>query len=146
MSTFEERLRHAIAPNYPTERELESGGMGTVFLGHDVRLDKPIATKTPRLEATAADIARFRREASILAGFRHAHIVPVHVSGDADGIPYYIMDYLAGETVADRLAPGPLPPAEARQLGLDLLAALAEAHRRAGGHREVKPSNVVRAA
>ena len=142
MSTFDERLRRALAPNYTLERELESGGMGTVFLGHDVRLDKPIAIKTPRLEATAADIARFRREASILAGFRHAHIVPVHVSGDADGIPYYIMDYLAGETVADRLARGPLPPAEARQLGLDLLAALAEAHRRGVVHRDVKPSNV----
>ena len=116
--------------------------MGTVFLGHDVRLDKPIAIKTPRLEATAADIARFRREASILASFRHPNIVPVHVSGDADGIPYYIMDYLAGETVADRLQRGPIPPEVVRQLGLGLLAALAEAHRRGVVHRDVKPSNV----
>ena len=143
VSSFEERLRRALTPRYSVEHEIASGGMGIVYLGYDSQLERSVAIKVLRPDGTAAAVERFRREATSLAGFRHPHIVPVHDAGIADGIPYYVMDYLAGETVADRIARGPLPLIEVRRLALDLLAALAAAHARGVIHRDVKPSNLV---
>src|SRR5579884_2868182 len=143
MSSVLERLRAALAPDYDVEREIASGGMGMVFLGRDVALDCPVAIKVLRPElATAHAAERFLREARILASVRHPHIVPVHRVGQAGEFFYYVMDLLAGETLAGRLARGPLGPGQAVKLGRDLLDALQVAHERRIVHRDIKPSNV----
>ena len=143
MTALLERLRAALAPDYEVERELASGGMGMVFLGRDPALDRPVAIKIIRPElATAAAAERFLREARILASLSHPNVIPVHRAAEAGGIAYYVMDYLAAETLADRLARGPLPAAEVLALGSDLLAALDAAHRQGILHRDVKPANL----
>src|SRR3989441_11836985 len=143
MSSVLERLRAALAPEYDVEREIASGGMGMVFLGRDMALECPVAIKVLRPElATAHAAERFLREARMLASLRHPHVVPVHHVGQAGEFFYYVMDFLEGETLADRLARGPLGPSEALKLGRDLLDALQEAHERLVVHRDIKPSNV----
>lgn len=145
MATFFEQLRESLAPEFQLEGELGSGGMGTVFLARDVALDRPVAIKAMRPEdASAVAVERFRVEAQTLAKLRHAHIVNVHSTGVARGlgIPYYVMDYLVGETLEQRLAKGPVGQDEAIGLCLQLLDALDAAHRHGIVHRDIKPSNV----
>jgi tetratricopeptide (TPR) repeat protein len=143
MVSLLERLRTALAPGIAVEREIARGGMGVVLLGHDTRLDRPLAIKLLRPELTTAVAAeRFLREARHAAGLRHPNVVQVHHAGEADGLLYYTMDYVTGETLAARLERGHLPPRELVRLGLDLLAALNAAHRHHLIHRDVKPSNI----
>jgi tRNA A-37 threonylcarbamoyl transferase component Bud32 len=143
MTTLLERLRDALAPDYEVEREVASGGMGVVFLGRDVALDRRVAIKIIRPElATAAAAERFVREARVLASLNHPNIVPVHRAGESRGFSYYVMDYLEAETLAERLAAGPLAPGEALALGRDVLAALEVVHQRGVVHRDVKPANI----
>jgi hypothetical protein len=143
MSLLLERLRGALSPQFTVERELAGGGMGVVFLGHDVTLDRPVAIKVLRPEqATAVGVERFLREARLLARLRHPNIVPVFQGGDAGGLLYHILEYQAGETLAQRLARGPLAPAELEALADGLLAALATAHAAGVVHRDIKPSNI----
>ncbi|MGH7569867.1 MAG: protein kinase domain-containing protein, partial [Gemmatimonadales bacterium] len=138
-----ERLRRALAPRYEVERELASGGMGTVFLGRDVPLDKRVAIKVLRPElASERSVERFRREARTLANLRHPSIVTVHHADDADGLPFYTMDYLVGETLEDRLARDGLAPGEVIRMARDLLGALEVAHAHGVVHRDIKPSNI----
>src|SRR5262245_45940724 len=109
MPTILERLREALASEYRVERELASGGMGSVFLAQDLALHRPVAIKVMRPElATASMASRFLHEARILASLSHSHIVPVHRAGEADGLYYYVMDYVEGETLDRRLRRGPL--------------------------------------
>ncbi|HSG81721.1 MAG TPA: serine/threonine-protein kinase [Gemmatimonadota bacterium] len=137
------RLRAALAQKYDVERELGAGGMGTVFLARDVTLERPVALKILRPEfATAAAAERFLREARILAGFNHPNIVPVHSAGEADGLFYYVMELVQGETLEQRLRRGPLGAAEVVRLGCDLLSALKDAHEHGIIHRDIKPGNV----
>jgi tRNA A-37 threonylcarbamoyl transferase component Bud32 len=143
MTALEDRLRAALAPDYEVERELASGGMGTVFLGRDVALQRQVAIKVLRPDlATAAGAERFIREARVLASFSHPHIVAVHRAGEAGGLSYLVMDYVAAETLAARLERGPLPPAEAVAVAADVLTALEVAHAHGVVHRDVKPANV----
>ena len=143
MTALLDRLREALAPDYEVERELASGGMGVVFLGRDVALDRPVAIKIikPPL-ATAAAAERFVREARLLASLSHPNVVPIHRAGESRGLFYYVMDYLQAETLEDRLARGPLPAAEALAVARDVLAALEAAHARGVVHRDVKPANI----
>jgi tetratricopeptide (TPR) repeat protein/TolB-like protein len=137
------RLAEALLPDYEVERELASGGMGIVFLARDVRLDRQVAIKIVRPElATAAATQRFLREARVLAQVRHSHVLSIHRAGEAGGFYYYVMDYVEGETLAQRLERGPLSRQEALKLGRDVLDALEAVH--AGGvvHRDIKPSNI----
>ena len=143
MATLLDRLREALAPDYEVERQLASGGMGVVFLGRDVTLDRRVAIKIIKPElATASAAERFVREARALASLNHPNIVPVHRAGEAHGFSYYVMDYLEAATLADRLLTGPLPPAQVMALGRDVLAALEATHRRGIIHRDVKPANI----
>jgi hypothetical protein len=138
-----ERLGRALAPEYTVDREVASGGMGSVFLAHDTALDRPVAVKVMRPElATARAAERFLHEARTLASLRHPNVVPVHRAGEADGLFYYIMEYVAGETLEQRLRRGPLPPTDALKLGRDLLDGLEAAHRAGIIHRDLKPANI----
>jgi tRNA A-37 threonylcarbamoyl transferase component Bud32/tetratricopeptide (TPR) repeat protein len=138
-----ERLRAALAPQYEIERELGAGGMGTIFLARDVTLQCDRAVKILRPElATATAAERFLREARILARLSHPNVVPVHSAGEVDGLFYYVMDRIEGETVAERLERGPLSEEEAVRLGADLLRALETAHASGVIHRDVKPANI----
>jgi tRNA A-37 threonylcarbamoyl transferase component Bud32 len=141
--TLLERLREALAPDYEVERQVASGGMGVVFLGRDVALDRRVAIKIIKPElATATAAERFIREARVLASLSHPNILPVHRAGESRGFYYYVMEYLEAATLADRLAEGPLPSGEALAVGRDVLAALEAAHRRGIIHRDVKPANI----
>ena len=114
MSTILDRLNSALSPELRVEREIASGGMGIVFLAHDTALDRQVAIKIIRPEqATVRATEKFLREARILANLRHPNVVPVHRAGEADGLFYYMMDYISEGTLADRLSRGPLQPHEA---------------------------------
>src|SRR6266576_4583849 len=144
MPTFFERVRAALAPKgYQVERELGSGGMGIVVLARQRRLDRLVAVKVIRPELhTALATERFVREAQALASVPHAHIVQIFEADEADGLPYYVMQYLDRTTVQRRLLTGPIPPREVLKLGRDLLDALEHAHAHGIVHRDVKPANV----
>ena len=137
------RLREALAPHFTVERELGAGGMGVVFLGTDVALTRPVAIKVLRPELSSHQGSqRFTREARVLARLQHPNIVAVHHAGEADGLRYFVMDYVEGRTLADRLGEGPLERNAVVALGRDLLAALAIAHRAGIVHRDIKPANI----
>ncbi len=143
MTTLLDRLREALAPDYEVEREVASGGMGVVFQGRDIALDRRVAIKIVRPDlATAVATERFVREARVLASLSHPNIVPVHRAGESRGFIYYVMDYLEAPTLDERLASGPLPADEVVRLGRDLLAALQAIHARGVVHRDVKPANI----
>src|SRR6267142_659258 len=144
MPTFFERVRAALAPKgYQVERELGSGGMGIVVLARQTRLDRHVAVKVIRPELhTALATARFVREAQALASVPHPHIVQVFEADEADGLPYYVMQYLDGTTVEKRLRSTTISPREVLKLGRDLLDALEHAHAHGIVHRDVKPANV----
>ena len=138
-----ERVREALAPDYTVEGEIASGGMGTVFRGHDMRLDRPVAIKALRPElATAVAAERFLREAQYLASMNHPNILPIHRVGQAAGLLYYIMPYVDGKTLDARIAEGRLSLSETLALGRGLLAALAATHARGIIHRDIKPANI----
>lgn len=140
---FFERLRRALAPQYRLERELGGGGMGTVYLARDANLDIPVAIKVMRPEiATATATERFLLEARILARLRHPNIVQVHFADERDGLSFYVMDYLEGESLERRLEKGALSESAVINLGQDLLAALEAAHELGVVHRDIKPSNI----
>lgn len=138
-----DRIRDALAAEYTVLDEIAAGGQGHVFRAHDPRLRRDVAIKVLRPElATAAAAARFLREAQVLARLKHPNILAVHDVGEADGLSFYVMDLAEGETLAARLARGPLPGPEVLSLARDLLAALDAAHRAGVVHRDVKPSNI----
>src|SRR6186713_3468683 len=141
-------LQAALAGEYSLQRELGRGGMGVVYLARDVQLDRDVAIKVlPTHLATAAARERFLREARTAAGLSHPHIVPIHRVGEAGGFVFFVMSYVEGETLGERLRTrGPLPPADATRVLREVAWALAYAHGRGIVHRDVKPDNILRAA
>lgn len=139
-------LQAALAGEYSLQRELGRGGMGIVYLARDVQLDRDVAIKVlpAHLAHTAESRERFLREARTAAGLSHPHIVPIHRVGEADGFVFFVMSYVEGETLGDRLRTrGPLPPAEAARVLREVAWALAYAHGRGIVHRDVKPDNIL---
>ncbi|HEU4828479.1 MAG TPA: serine/threonine-protein kinase [Gemmatimonadales bacterium] len=139
-------LQAALAGEYSLQRELGRGGMGIVYLARDVQLDRDVAIKVlpPSLADTPASRERFVREARIAAGLSHPHIVPIHRVGEAGGFVFFVMSYVEGETLGERLrARGPLPPADASRVLREVAWALAYAHGRGIVHRDIKPDNIL---
>lgn len=123
------------------------GGMGEIYLARDPGLRRTLAVKVLRTELLADDQARsrFQREAQVIAGLSHPNIVGVHTVGELrDGTPYFVMDYVAGGSLADRLeAEGPLPVSEVRKIVGEVASALSAAHARGVVHRDIKASNIL---
>lgn len=117
--------------------------MGIVYEAVDVALDRRVAVKVLRPEmATAVAAARFQREARLQARLKHPNVVTIHHVDEDDGLSYFIMDLVEGETLATRLERGPLSPAETLKIAHEVLAALGAAHEVEIIHRDVKPSNI----
>ena len=140
------RLQAALGPQYRLEAELGHGGMGVVFLARDTTLDRPVAVKVvhPDLAVHAAITQRFLAEARMIARLRHPSIVSVHSAGETTGLFYYVMDYVPGESLRQRLNRElRLPPSEVARLLSDLADALNAAGQAGLVHRDVKPENVL---
>jgi serine/threonine-protein kinase len=138
-------LATALGSRYSLERELARGGMATVYLAQDQQQHRPVAVKVmnPKL-ANALGAERFAREIRIASSLAHPFIVPLYESGDADGDLYYIMPYLEGESLFQRLQRDRrIPPDEAVNITHEVAAALGYAHRRGVLHRDVKPENIL---
>jgi Tol biopolymer transport system component len=145
MTSLAERLARSLAGRYAIEREVGEGGMATVFLARDLRHDRQVAIKVLREDvAQGLGAERFLREIRTTATLSHPHIVPLHDSGDAGGIVFYVMPYVEGESLQDRLdREGQLSVAEAIRIACDIASALDYAHRHGVVHRDVKPANIL---
>ena len=141
----EERLKAALADRYQIEREIGSGGMATVYLAQDLKHNRQVAVKVldPDL-AQSLGAARFLREIETAANLTHPHILPLHDSGETDDFLFYVMPFVKGESLRERLRErGTLPVDEAIQITLEVVGALAYAHQEGVIHRDVKPSNIL---
>jgi tetratricopeptide (TPR) repeat protein len=140
-----ERLSSALGDRYAIEREVGRGGMAVVFLATDQKHGRKVAIKVlhPELSATVgAD--RFLREIEIVAGLNHPHILALHDSGEADGLLYFVMPYVEGESLRDRLErERHLPVYEALEIAEQVAAAVDHAHSRGVIHRDIKPANIM---
>ena len=130
---------------YVLEKELGRGGAATVYLATDVKHQRSVALKLLNADASSAlGGDRFRREIEVVAKLQHPHILPLHDSGEVDGLLYYVMPLVAGATLCDRIIrEGALPLAEVRRIVHDVATALDYAHRHGVIHRDVKPANIL---
>ena len=145
MSEIPPRLSSALASSYRFERELGKGGMATVYLAEDVKHRRMVAVKVLRPElAQAIGPTRFTREIEICASLTHPHILMLIDSGEADGSLFYVMPYVDGESLRERLdREGKLPVLEAMRIIDHVASALAYAHERGVIHRDIKPENIL---
>jgi serine/threonine-protein kinase len=145
MSEITARLNTAIADRYRIERELGAGGMATVYLAHDVKHERKVALKVLRPELAAVIGAeRFLAEIKVTANLQHPHILPLHDSGEADSFLYYVMPYVEGETLRDKIErEKQLGVDEAVEIARSVAAALDYAHRHEVVHRDIKPENIL---
>ena len=139
-------LQAALAGRYSLERELGRGGMGVVYLAREVRLDRPVAIKLlpPHHTGDAHLRERFLREARTAAKLSHPHIIPIFAVDEVGAFVFFVMAYVAGETLTERVRRrGPLPPSEAGRVLREVAWALAYAHSQGLVHRDVKPDNIM---
>ncbi|NIP56960.1 MAG: serine/threonine protein kinase, partial [Gemmatimonadetes bacterium] len=130
MPELQERLARALGDRYAVERELGRGGMAIVYLAEDLRHDRKVALKVLKPElAEALGAERFLREIEIAARLNHPHILPLLDSGEADGLLFYVMPYVEGESLRERLdREKQLPVEDAVEIARQVAAALAFAH------------------
>jgi eukaryotic-like serine/threonine-protein kinase len=140
-----DKLAAGLASKYRIEHELGAGGMALVFLARDVRHDRPVALKLLRPELSAIlGGERFLAEIRTTANLQHPHILPLHDSGEVDGLVYYVMPYVEGESLRDRLnRERQLPIDDAVRIAREVASALDYAHRRGVVHRDIKPENIL---
>ncbi len=129
--------------SYEVLSPLGAGGMGEVYQARDTKLGREVALKIlrPLLREDATHLARFRREAQVLAAISHPHIATVHELNEAEGVAFLVMELVPGETLRSRLALGPLPIADALRTCSQVAAALEAAHEKEIVHRDLKPEN-----
>ncbi|MFI5279383.1 MAG: protein kinase [Gemmatimonadales bacterium] len=145
MTSPAERLTSALADRYRIERELGAGGMATVYLAHDVRHDRKVALKLLRPELAAIlGGERFLKEIRTTANLQHPHILSLFDSGEADGLVFYVMPNVEGESLRDRLVrEHQLPVDDAIRITKEVASALDYAHRHGVVHRDIKPENIL---
>jgi Tol biopolymer transport system component/tRNA A-37 threonylcarbamoyl transferase component Bud32 len=138
-------LRQALADRYALERELGQGGMATVYLAEDLKHHRKVALKVLRPEiAATVGAGRFAREIEVAARLQHPNILPLLDSGEVEGFFFYVMPYVEGESLRDRLARGgELPIPDAVRILMEVADALAHAHAHGVVHRDIKPDNVL---
>ena len=138
-------LAEALGDHYTIEREVGAGGMATVYLAHDTKHDRKVAIKVLRPElASAVGTERFPREIRTVAQFNHPHILSLYDSGEAAGFLYYVMPFVEGESLRDRLLrEKQLPVADAVRILSEVADALAYSHARGVVHRDIKPANIM---
>src|SRR5215204_5311085 len=140
-----DKLQSALGPGFTLVRELGGGGMSRVFLADDASLGRRVVVKVlaPEL-AEGISSERFTREIRLAARLQHPNVVPVLAAGAGpDGLPYYVMPFIDGLSLRERLAAGPLPISEALAVLRDMARALAYAHSQGVVHRDIKPENVL---
>src|SRR5689334_10832074 len=130
---------------YEIVAPLGAGGMGEVYRARDSRLGREVAVKVlpPRLSESPEARARFEREARVISGLNHPHICVLHDLGREGSIDYLVMELVEGETLAQRIARGPLPIPEVLRIGAEVADALDRAHRAGVVHRDLKPGNIM---
>jgi len=140
-----DRLAAALTERYRIERELGQGGMAMVYLAEDLKHRRKVALKVLRPELAAAmGPSRFAREIEVAARLQHPHILPLHDSGEANGFLYYVMPYVEGESLRERLARlGELPVHDTVKILVEVVDALAYAHGQGVVHRDIKPDNIM---
>jgi serine/threonine-protein kinase len=138
------RLQAALGNAYTIERELAAGGQSRLFIASDAQLPRQVVIKLlpPELGGPIA-AERFRREIAVLVALQHPHIVPLLSTGHVDDLLWYVMPFIPGESLAGRLAHGPLPVADALRTLHEVADALAHAHAARVVHRDLKPANVM---
>jgi serine/threonine-protein kinase len=142
------RLRTVLADRYTMDRELGQGGMASVFLAQDQKHHRKVAIKVLKPELAAAlGRERFLREIETAAGLNHPHVLPLHDSGEADGFLYYVIPYVEGESLRERLdRERQLPLEDALQVAREVADALSYAHSHNILHRDIKPGNILLSA
>src|SRR3954470_13388473 len=136
----------ALAGRYSIDREIGRGGMGVVYLAREVHLDRLVAIKLLPPERSDVPLLRdrFLREARLAAKLSHPHIIPIHAVDETDGFVYYVMSFVDGETLAQRVrGRGPLSASEGARILREVAWALAYAHSHDLVHRDVKPDNIL---
>src|SRR6266536_3497353 len=130
---------------YELVSPLGAGGMGEVYKARDTRLERTVAIKVlpQHLSASLEVRQRFEREAKTISQLSHPHICALYDVGNQDGVEYLVMEYLEGETLAERLVKGPLPLEQTLRFGIEIADALDKAHRQGIVHRDLKPGNVM---
>jgi tRNA A-37 threonylcarbamoyl transferase component Bud32/tetratricopeptide (TPR) repeat protein len=143
-ASFQEHLELALGDEYRVVRELGGGGMSRVFLATEVALGRPVVIKvlTPEL-AAGVNRERFRREVQLAAGLQHPMIVPLLTAGEAEGLLWYTMPFVEGESLRERIQRGVLSQREALPILIDVARALGAAHRKGIVHRDIKPGNIL---
>src|SRR5579872_4542156 len=140
-----DRLVAALADRYTVERELGAGGMATVYLAHDIKHDRRVAIKVLKPELAAVlGAERFVHEIKTTAALSHPHILPLFDSGTADGQLYYVMPYIEGETIREKLnRETQFGISDAVRITREVADALDYAHRHGVIHRDIKPENIL---
>ncbi len=130
---------------YEIVSAIGAGGMGEVYKARDTRLDRTVAIKVlPEHVASDPDLKqRFEREAKTISSLNHPHICTLHDIGEQDGIDFLVMEYLEGDTLAQRLEKGALPLDQALKIAVEIADALDKAHRQGITHRDLKPGNIM---
>jgi eukaryotic-like serine/threonine-protein kinase len=130
---------------YEIQAPLGAGGMGEVYRARDTRLERTVAIKVllQHLSTNPESKQRFEREARTISSLNHAHICTLYDFGTQDGVDFLVMEYLEGQTLADRLQRGAPPSEEVLEIGIEIADALDKAHRQGIVHRDLKPSNIM---
>ena len=140
-------LQAALGDAFTIERELTAGAMSRVFVAFDRRLERRVAVKVlPRRLAAEVSVDRFRREIMLSASLQHPNIVPVLSAAELEGLPYYLMPYIEGESLRARISRGPLSIRETVSIMKDVARALGYAHAQGVIHRDIKPDNILLSA
>jgi serine/threonine-protein kinase len=144
MTELRDQLQASLGDHYRLETELGGAGMSRVFVAEDLVLGRRVVAKLLPAELSGSvSIARFQREISIAARLQHPHIVPLLSVGELDGLPYYMMPLVDGESLRARLERGELPIADVITILRDVARALEYAHGKGITHRDIKPDNVL---